>query len=383
MKNFIIFFSIVLIVFGAVNYYIFIRGLQAIPKGNPFRNIYIILFSFAAASYFAGRILDRVSVNVISEGLIWLGSFWMAFMVYFILALVLLDILRLINHFIPFFPQLIVKNYAAAKFTTACVVTAIVTVVVLAGHYNASHPKVTKLSFNIDKDAGNLKTLRIAAASDIHLGTMIRNSRIDLLVDSINAMKPDIVLLPGDIVDEELAPVIKLNLGEAFTRIKSKYGVFAVTGNHEYIGGAEAAVKYLRAHNVNFLRDSVIKIDNAFYVAGREDYSLGVFTGGKRKKIGEIIEGIDKNLPVIIMDHQPFHLEEAEHNGIDFQLSGHTHHGQLWPFGYLTEKIYELSWGYKIKGNTHIYVSSGFGGWGPPVRTGNHPEILCIDLSFK
>ena len=152
---------------------------------------------------------------------------------------------------------------------------------------------------------------------------------------------------------------------------------------HEYIGGAEDAVKYLRAHKVNILRDSLVKIDNSFYIAGREDLSSNHSSRGKRKDISQIMAGADRTLPVILLDHQPFHLDEAEGNGIDFQISGHTHHGQLWPFGYLTNLIYEVSWGYKKKGNTQIYVSSGFGGWGPPVRTGNNPEILCFDLTFK
>ena len=93
--------------------------------------------------------------------------------------------------------------------------------------------------------------------------------------------------------------------------------------------------------------------------------------------------GVDKSLPIILMDHQPFKLDEAVRNGVDVQLSGHTHHGQLWPFHFITKKVYELSWGYKLKGNTHVYVSSGVGTWGPPVRTGNRPEIVHLRLRFR
>ena len=92
--------------------------------------------------------------------------------------------------------------------------------------------------------------------------------------------------------------------------------------------------------------------------------------------------GIDKERPIILMDHQPYNLEEASSNQVDLQISGHTHNGQLWPFNYLTDAIYEISRGYKKKGNTHIYVSSGVGTWGPPVRTGNRPEIVNIRLNF-
>lgn len=220
-------------------------------------------------------------------------------------------------------------------------------------------------------------------ASDIHLGTLIANGRVSSLVEKINSLDPDIVLLAGDIVDEDIGQVIKLNLGETLKTIKSKYGVYGITGNHEYIGGVEPAVKYLEAHGITMLRDTSIKINNSFYLVGREDKSINQFAGKKRKELKEIMSDIDKNLPVIMMDHQPFGLNEAEENGVDLQLSGHTHHGQLWPANYITEMIYEVSWGYKKKGNTNIYVSSGFGGWGPPIRTGNSPEIVNIKLDFE
>lgn len=104
---------------------------------------------------------------------------------------------------------------------------------------------------------------------------------------------------------------------------------------------------------------------------------------GKRKSLAELLSGVDRTHPVIVMDHQPFHLEEAEQNGVDLQLSGHTHHGQLWPLNYITRAVYEVSMGYKKKGNTHYYVSGGVGSWGPPIRTGNRPEIVHLVLTFE
>jgi predicted MPP superfamily phosphohydrolase len=134
---------------------------------------------------------------------------------------------------------------------------------------------------------------------------------------------------------------------------------------------------------VKVLRDGFEKINDSFYVVGREDRAIRQFTGGRRKDLKEILSGADKSLPLIMMDHQPFGLNDAFENGIDLQLSGHTHNGQLWPINYIVEKIYELSWGYKINGNTHYYVSCGAGGWGPPVRTGSRPEIINFRISFE
>ncbi len=122
-------------------------------------------------------------------------------------------------------------------------------------------------------------------------------------------------------------------------------------------------------------------IDNSFYLTAREDYSKSQFTGKQRKPLNLILNGRE-NYPVILMDHTPFKLEEAEKNNVDLQLSGHTHHAQLWPLNYLTSLIYEKDWGYLKKGNTQYYVTCGVGTWGPPVRTGSRTEIVNIKIKF-
>jgi len=239
------------------------------------------------------------------------------------------------------------------------------------------------LSIEIPKNSRPLKEMNIVAVSDIHLGTIVGKSRLSKIVDKINALNPDLVLLPGDVVDEDLGPVIQQNLGETLRTIRSRYGVIAITGNHEYIGGVEDADKYLTEHGIRVLRDDLTRIADTVYVVGREDLSKTSFGGGIRKSLGEIMDGVDRSWPIILMDHQPFRLHEAEEHGVDLQLSGHTHHGQLWPFNFITRKMYEVSWGYKKRGNTHFYVSCGVGTWGPPVRIGNTPEIVNIRLLFR
>ncbi|HEX2866043.1 MAG TPA: metallophosphoesterase [Ignavibacteriales bacterium] len=381
MKNFIIFFSIVLLLYGLINYYIFIRGWQAIPKGSPVRAYYLIIFLFLALSYFAARWLEKKAFYAVSDPLMWIGAFWLAAMVYFLFAVVLLDILRLANHFTGFFPAFITKDYTRAKYYTGVAVLAIVALTVIFGRINAVHPRLKVLELAINKKTNPVKSLNIVAASDIHLGTLVGNSRLDSLVQKINDLDPDVVLLPGDIVDEDLGPVIKKNLGETLRKIKSRYGIFAVPGNHEFFGGIQAATQYLTDHGITMLRDSVVVLEGGVYLIGRDDRSVNQIK--KRKSLQELMLQVDKTKPVIMMDHQPFDLQEAEDNGVDLQISGHTHHGQLWPFNFITNRVYELSWGYKKKGNTNYYVSSGFGGWGPPIRTGNTPEVVNFRLKFE
>ena len=380
--NYVIFFGIFFTVYGLVNYYIFIHGWQALSPGSLARIVYLFLFLLVSLSFIAGRFLERVWLSPLSETFVWIGSFWLAGMLYFFLCIALLDLLRLVNHFFPFFPAFALADIARSKLHLFAGISVFVGIVTFAGHVNALIPRVTTLNVCIPKTVVDPSPMHIAAASDIHLGTIIGKERFGRIIEEINGLKPDLVLLPGDIVDEDLTPVIRENLGEMLRNIKARYGVVAVTGNHEYIGGVEEAVKYLVDHGVTVLRDSALRLENGVWIVGREDRSIGQFAGKRRKPLEELLSGVDKAAPVILMDHQPFHLDEAVANGIDLQLSGHTHHGQLWPFNFITNAIYDISRGYRQKGNTHFYVSSGVGTWGPPVRIGNRPEILSITLTW-
>jgi uncharacterized protein len=385
MRNigFVIFFSIVLILYSAINYYILRRGLQAFAPDPVIRRWIVTSVILLAASFVAGRFIERVSVSWFSAGLIWIGSFWLAIMVYLLLQILVVDLFRGINHFVHFFPGFITANPLKSGKITGYVVLLVSLIVVGVGHINTWYPTIRKLNLNVEKDGGKLKKLHIVALSDIHLGTIIENRHMSGIVKRVNALNPDIILIPGDIIDEDITPVIHSNVGEKLKSFKSKYGVYAVTGNHEYIGGVQKAKKYLAEQGINLLNDTVKLFDDSFYVAGREDLTINQFTNLKRKELSEVMAGIDQTKPLILLDHQPFKLEQAENNGVDLQLSGHTHHGQLWPFNLITKMVFELSWGYKQKGNTHYYVSSGVGGWGPPIRTVNRPEIISINLNFN
>jgi len=379
----IIFFGIFFLITGGISFYIYIRGLQSIPQGSSLRHPYTIVFWIVACSFIGGRVLERFVPSVVSDLFIWMGSFWIAAMIYFLLAVVSLDVLRLVNRFIPIFPSAIRDNYAQAKYIVSVSVIGLVGLILLSGHINSLMPRVRKLDIKIAKKAGSLKTLNIVAASDIHLGIIVGRSRFDHIVEKINSLNPDLVLFPGDIVDEDLTPVIKQNLGESLKNIRARLGVYAVTGNHEHIGGAERACAYLRDHNIVMLRDQSTLVADSVYIVGREDRAISRFNGYQRKSLAQLMTGVDTKLPIILMDHQPFGLDEAVDQGIDLQLSGHTHYGQLWPVNYIVESIYELAWGYRKIGGTHFYVSNGVGTWGPPVRVGNRPEIVQIRITFN
>lgn len=379
---FIIFILIVVAIYGFANTYIFIRGLQAIPMGSSLRSWFIPVFWFLAGSFIVARFLERAIPCNLTEMLTWIGSFWLAAMAYFLIIILLLDVTRGLNSLFHFLPASIFSDYSKTRLIVFFVSIGVVSVALIAGFINARNPQTTRLNITIPKKVAGTGQLTIAMASDIHLGTLIGKCGALRLVNGINKLKPDIILLAGDVVDEDLKPVIRRNLGETLKNLQSKYGVYAITGNHEYIGGADEAVRYLKAHNIKYLQDTAVLIDGKFFLAGRDDRDISRFTGKKRKPLEQVLMDVDRFYPIILMDHQPFSLQDVVDQGVDLQLSGHTHHGQIWPFNYITKAMYEISWGYKKKGQTHFYVSSGFGTWGPPVRIGNRPEIVFITVHF-
>ncbi|MFH0922405.1 MAG: metallophosphoesterase [Fibrobacterota bacterium] len=378
----IIFFTVFLSLYGLINYYLFIRGLQALTPPSPFRGIYITLFLFLSLAFIAGRLLERAGLTAIGVPLNWVGSFWFGAMTYFFFIVVFVDMLRLVNLWLHFFPPFIADNLIQARREAFFVAFTAVVLLMAVGYYQALNLRVRTLDLSIAKPVPGRKTLNIVMASDIHLGVIVGRKRFDRMVGTINALAPDIVLLPGDIVDEDLAPVLRGNIGESLKRIRAPLGVYACTGNHEYIGGVEAACRYLSEHNIRMLRDASELVDNAFNLVGREDYSSVRFSGIRRKPLKELMRGVDRSRPVILLDHEPHRLNEATAEGVDLQLSGHTHHGQFWPINCITKRIFELSYGYMKKGNTHIYVSSGAGTWGPPIRLVAWPEIVNIRVRF-
>ncbi len=357
------------------------RGWQGIEDISYLRPAYSILFLLLAASFIAGRMLERKKCNVLSRELVYIGSFWLAAMLYFFLFAVLIDVTRFAMTLFAKHPAFIFQDYIKFKLILTAGVIIITMITLICGWVNAATPRLKKLNIKINKKATR-KSFKIAVVSDIHLGVIIGKKRLQKIIDVINKTDADLVLFPGDVVDEDIRPVIENDLGSLFKSINTKNKIYSVTGNHEYIGGVEAACHYLNEHSVNVLRDKTILIDNFLYLVGREDISFRK-NEIRRMPLEELMKNVDKNLPVILMDHQPYKLEEAEKNGVDVQLSGHTHHGQLFPLNLITKKIYEKSWGYLKKGSTHYYISCGAGTWGPPIRIGNHPEVIELNLEFE
>lgn len=215
--------------------------------------------------------------------------------------------------------------------------------------------------------------LDIVLISDIHLGYINGNSSMVKLVETVNSLKPDMVLIAGDTIDMHLKPVLEKNMLENFKDIKSRYGVFINIGNHDiYGGGVKEFTNRLNSYeNVTVLRDSKVLIDDSFYVASRDNFS--------KQPLREILKGSGEK-PVLYMEHTPDSIDETVENKVFLQVSGHTHKGQFFPGGLFTKRIFKLDYGYRKFQDTNVVVSSGYGTWGPPIRVGTQSEVVLIKV---
>ena len=208
-------------------------------------------------------------------------------------------------------------------------------------------------------------------ASDLHIGYHNTRKELARWVDMINAEKPDFILIAGDIIDGSMRPLLEEKMVEEFHRLKAP--VYACLGNHEYYAGSPEAQQFYKDAGIHLLIDSVAQVDSCITIIGRDDR-----TNMRRKQLKDY--SIDKNNYTIVLDHQPYNLDRAEAAGIDFQLSGHTHRGQVWPISWITDRVYECSWGSHKRGNTQFYVSSGIGIWGGKFRIGTQSEYVVATL---
>ncbi|GAB4297371.1 MAG: metallophosphoesterase [Ignavibacteriaceae bacterium] len=376
---FIIFFSI----YTAANYYIILRGWQALEAFPQIRIYYLVSVIFLALSYLIAKIFTDFIPGFLYDLLLWAGSFWFAFMLYLFLSVLLIDIIRFLNWQINFLPEFLTYDPVKTKAALFFIIFLAVVIIITAGYINSRSFVTRTIELTIPKGKSVIEELNIVMVADIHLSPINNEKFLEEIVKKINQLHPDIVLIPGDLVDDHTSVLERHKTGKAFTTIESRYGIFASNGNHEFINGVVQSDNFLKRFNINILRDELILIDSSFYIIGREDRSKNSFTSEKRKALSEIIGSTDRGYPAILLDHTPVGLEEAEINNIDLQLSGHTHNGQLFPANLITKAIYELSWGYKMKGKTHYYVTSGIGTWGPPVKIASDPEIVNIKMKFK
>ncbi|KIL34898.1 phosphoesterase [Cohnella kolymensis] len=372
-------FLFILLIYSAMNYYIgwHVTGWMDDTGISYQPEIFWPLLALAAFGFLIGRIRVNRPLQPLFRFIKVLGSYYIFVFEYSFVLFALMDIVR--AALIPFgIPLQEYDVYAGAA------VLIVLGTALLIGSRNAWNPIVRKHVLDVDKSAVTAKEWTIAAASDIHLGNLVGNRHLRRLVSRVNRMNPDLILLPGDVIDDTIEPFIRNRMSRTLGQLKAKHGVYAVLGNHEYYGGhIEQYIEQMRSIGITVLRDDKLLIADSLYVAGRKDKTAETAEPEGRLSAGELLAGLDKAKPVILMDHQPTKFQQAADAGADLLLCGHTHRGQFAPNHLFTRRLFELDWGYMMKEAMHVIVSSGFGSWGPPIRIGSRSEIIQITLRLK
>jgi predicted MPP superfamily phosphohydrolase len=218
----------------------------------------------------------------------------------------------------------------------------------------------------------------IVQLTDVHIGWTLGARFAETVVEKVNALAPDLIVLTGDLVDgnvsalaEHVAPLANLH---------ARDGVYAVTGNHEYYWNADAWLAHLGSLGMRFLRNERVTVRGAFELAGVDDITSRAMASGHGEDIPRAVAGRDPQLPLVLLAHHPSQIARAVEHGVDLQLSGHTHGGQLLPLGWLSRLFEPHVAGLARFGTTWLYVNQGTGFWGPPMRVGTSCEIAAIRL---
>ncbi|MBH5330220.1 metallophosphoesterase [Eikenella sp. S3360] len=240
--------------------------------------------------------------------------------------------------------------------------------------YNAYTPVVRHYSVRINKPLG--RPVRIGMASDLHLGVLFGSRQIDELVRIMQRERVDIILLPGDLMDDDTEAYRLENMQPHLQRLRAPLGVYATLGNHDLFGHQAEIAAALQEAGITVLHDSAVLVDQRFWVVGRPDEM-----DTQRADTADLLAQTDTAQPVFLLDHRPTSIAQHEKLPIDIQMSGHVHNGQIFPANLLVKLLNDLAYGYEARGQGHYFVTSGYGFWGVPLRLGSQSEVVVIDVA--
>ncbi|MDD5493037.1 MAG: metallophosphoesterase, partial [bacterium] len=363
---------IFLIVYGGSHLYVYLRLIQPVRRVGFASLLIKILFIALCFSFPLLHFVTRGQNGSLVEITNYISSVWMGMIVYLFLATLGFDLARLLL-------KLAGNNTLQNPRLFTSLVSAIALCITIYGLVEATDIGITRLNVKIPNLPDKLAGTTIAQISDVHMGLIIQGKRLDNIVKLTNSLDPDLIVITGDLVDEQALHMEELV--QPLQNLKSKYGVFACTGNHEYFAGIDKAEAFIARGGVQLLRNRWVEVAGGLQIMGRDDPIGTRVVSENIPPLSEIIKGIDPQKPVILLYHTPVTtMDELQRLGICLQLSGHTHKGQLWPFLYIVKKIFAMPYGLFKSGDTTVYVSRGTGTWGPPLRVGAPPEITFITL---
>ncbi len=374
-------------VLGSLHYYAWTRLVRDAQIPAPWSTIatgaFVLLFVMLASAMPAAFLLPRR----VSTPLIWAAFVWLGFAFFFVVLVASSDLARLVLAFarrtLDQAPPDAERRLLVTRILASVVTLGAIALGVVGLSDGLSAVRVKKIRVSLRRIRPTRVGYTIAQISDVHVGPTIGRAFIEDIVAKTNALKPDLIVITGDLVDGSVE-----HLGDAvapLANLKAKDGVFFVTGNHEYYSGVDEWIAYLTTLGIKVLRNERVSIGgyDGFDVAGVDDWSAGSFGKGHGPDLERALAGRDRGRVLILLAHQPRQIYEAAHADVDLQLSGHTHGGQMFPFNLFVKLQQPYVSGFHMHEGTGIYVSNGTGYWGPPMRVGAPAEITHIELRMS
>jgi predicted MPP superfamily phosphohydrolase len=360
------FIFFLLLVLGALGYVLW-HVWCVLPFTKPLKWLAVLLLAAILVSmfFFIGGGLDKMPLNLASV-MYEVSTSSVIVLLYLVLTFFLMDVARCC-HLLP-------RSLFHESWTATLSILVLLTAVFVAGNIKYRHKVRVPLQLTTDKPIG--REYKIVMVSDLHIGYHNRRAELARWIDLINAEQPDFILVAGDIIDMSMRPITEEKMAEEFRRLSAP--VYACLGNHEYYSRVPAARQFYKEAGIRLLMDEAVMVDSVITVVGRDDR-----TNPERNPLSKVVGNAPDSTYTIVLDHQPYELERAEQAKVDFQLSGHTHRGQVWPISWITDAIYECSYGSWQRGNTQFYVSSGLGIWGGKFRIGTQSEYVVATLTSK
>ena len=358
-----------------------------------FKVPFAVVYLFMALSPVIAFLLPKSAVAIVIRRI---STYWIGIMLYSLLYVVLFDLLRLIAKHTKLKNTLLFSRGSVISIGSVVVACAVATC--LYGIFNARNIKVNEYSVTVNKSCGSDKHLKAVLVADLHMGYAIGVDHITNMVEKINQQDADIVIIAGDIFDNSYDGMddpegIKAQLKS----IKSKYGVYAVYGNHDIDekilmgftfdwGGkqlhSEKMTNFMKECNIKLINDESVLINDEFYLVGRRDTDKPGTEDGTRAEISELTKDLDKTKPIFVLSHEPDELQKTADAGADIDFSGHTHDGQLFPGNLTIGLFWENPCGMIKKDNMYSIVTSGVGVYGTFMRVGTDAEICSVDMDF-
>lgn len=370
--------ALVLAIYAAVNVYIGHRLYRWATIMMPTLNVWLFATIYAVlAMTFILAFLPLPSLVTTTAN--WIGSYWLGVFCYLLLFMLAIDIVLVIGTLLKIIPRPIPTT---VHFWSGLLVVIFTIGVVSYGIYHAKIIKNVHYDVRITEQQPPLN-MKMVLMSDLHLGAVGSEQRLEEIVQRVNKLEPDIIVIPGDIFNDDFAAIKQpQRASELLQQLSARYGVYGTLGNHDSGKTFSQMVQFLAESDVTLLTDEAVVIDDRLTLLGRVDPSpIGGFDGLTRQDVQPLLQTITNDLPIVVLDHTPSHLEQYG-NQVDLILSGHTHKGQLFPGSLITNRVFEVDYGYYQK-DTHspqVIVTSGVGTWGMPMRVGTNSEIVEINL---